>query len=91
MKATIPLCFIVAVAYAIAAKPLRATIIDNGELNPRCEKPNDCPGNQRTVFYYNRTAGCQQIRLGAGCSDNGNYQTLDECLTKCAPPPGKQV
>uniref|UniRef100_V5H7W0 Putative tick kunitz 60 n=1 Tax=Ixodes ricinus TaxID=34613 RepID=V5H7W0_IXORI len=91
MKATIALCFIVAVAYAIGARPPNPTVIDNGELNPKCEKPNDCPGNGKTVYYYNKTGGCQPLRLGSGCPDNGNYQTHDECLEKCAPPPGKKV
>uniref|UniRef100_V5ID57 Putative tick kunitz 59 n=1 Tax=Ixodes ricinus TaxID=34613 RepID=V5ID57_IXORI len=93
MKATIAvLCLLVAVAYAIVVDArIVSGPIDDGALNPRCEKPENCPGNDRTVSYYDRKKGCQLIKLGANCTDNGNYQTVDECKKHCLPPPGKRT
>uniref|UniRef100_V5GSW5 Putative tick kunitz 60 n=1 Tax=Ixodes ricinus TaxID=34613 RepID=V5GSW5_IXORI len=65
--------------------------IDEGALNPKCVKPPDCPGNDRTVYYYNRKGGCKSIQLGANCTDNGNYEKLEDCNKYCLPPPGKQA
>nr|AAM93628.1 putative secreted protein [Ixodes scapularis] len=91
MKATIAvLCFLVAVAYAIVVEARMASQpIDNGALNPKCEKPKECPGNSKTVYYYDPKSGCQHIQLGADCTDNGNYRTLAECNQYCLTPPGK--
>ncbi|EEC14447.1 Salp10, putative, partial [Ixodes scapularis] len=63
--------------------------IDDGPLNPKCEKPKDCPGDFKTVFYYDPKKGCQLIKLGENCTDNGNYRTLEDCNRNCLPAPGK--
>uniref|UniRef100_A0A0K8RL13 Putative salivary kunitz domain protein n=1 Tax=Ixodes ricinus TaxID=34613 RepID=A0A0K8RL13_IXORI len=93
MKATIAvLCFLVAVAYAIVVDAMIVSRpIDEGALNPKCVKPKDCPGNDRTVYYYDPQGGCKSIQLKANCTDNGNYDNLKDCNKNCPPPPGKEA
>nr|AAM93635.1 putative secreted protein [Ixodes scapularis] len=92
MKATMAvLCFLAAVVYAIVVDArIASQPIDNGALNPKCEKPKECPGSDRTVYYYNRKEGCKGVQLGKNCTDNGNYDSLELCNTYCLPAPGKQ-
>uniref|UniRef100_V5HED5 Putative tick kunitz 61 n=1 Tax=Ixodes ricinus TaxID=34613 RepID=V5HED5_IXORI len=93
MKATITvLCFLVAVAYSIVVEAKTASQpIDNDALNGRCVKPMECPGDFKTVYYYNPESGCQPIKLGENCSDNDNYRTPEECNKHCPPAPGRQL
>nr|AAV63536.1 fed tick salivary protein 2 [Ixodes scapularis] len=93
MKTTIAvLCSLVAVAYTLVVEAKTETRgFDPDALNPKCEKPKVCPGNNRTVYYYNRRGGCKSITLGADCTDNGNYETLRECQQNCLSVPGNQV
>uniref|UniRef100_V5HJ30 Putative secreted protein n=1 Tax=Ixodes ricinus TaxID=34613 RepID=V5HJ30_IXORI len=54
MKATIAvLCFLVAVAYTIVVEANRVSHpIDEDALDPRCVRPENCPGNGKVVSYY---------------------------------------
>uniref|UniRef100_V5HK50 Putative tick kunitz 60 n=1 Tax=Ixodes ricinus TaxID=34613 RepID=V5HK50_IXORI len=92
MKATIAvLFFLVAVAYTIVveAKSVRHAF-DPDALDPKCVKPENCPGDDKEVSYYDPYNGCQLIKLGKDCSDNDNYPTLALCKKHCPPAPGTQ-
>uniref|UniRef100_V5HLA4 Putative tick kunitz 61 n=1 Tax=Ixodes ricinus TaxID=34613 RepID=V5HLA4_IXORI len=90
MKATIAvLCFLVAVAYTIVVEAKRASPpIDDDALNPRCVEPPNCPGNFKSVYFYNSKRGCVLVKLGENCTDNNNYKTYQECNEHCPPAPG---
>nr|AAY66629.1 putative secreted salivary protein [Ixodes scapularis] len=92
MKATIAvLCFLVAVAYAIVVEARMGNPIDDGALNPLCEKPpSNCLGVAVTVYVYNITEGRYPVGLNQECSGNGYYTTPDDCHRKCLLPPGTQ-
>nr|AAM93633.1 putative secreted protein [Ixodes scapularis] len=92
MKATIAvLCFLVALAYAIVVEAQMGQPIDNGPLNPLCEKPpSNCLGNASYAYVYNRTKGCYSVGLSEGCGNNGYYTTPQDCHQYCLPPPGRQ-
>uniref|UniRef100_V5HQA1 Putative tick kunitz 74 n=1 Tax=Ixodes ricinus TaxID=34613 RepID=V5HQA1_IXORI len=92
MKAAIAvLCFVVAVAYAIVVEAKRGQSIDDGPLNPLCERPDStCLGRAFSVYVYNRTGGCYPVWLNERCRNNGYYMTPEDCQRNCFPAPGTQ-
>uniref|UniRef100_V5IDC3 Putative tick kunitz 73 n=1 Tax=Ixodes ricinus TaxID=34613 RepID=V5IDC3_IXORI len=92
MKATIAvLCFLVALAYAIVVEAQMGPPIDDGPLNPLCERPpSSCLGDAFDAYVYNRTRGCYRVRLGEECRNYGYYRTPQACQLNCLPAPGKQ-
>uniref|UniRef100_V5H957 Putative tick kunitz 72 n=1 Tax=Ixodes ricinus TaxID=34613 RepID=V5H957_IXORI len=92
MKATIAvLCFLVAVAYAIVVEARMGPPIDDGPLNPNCEKPPvECLGTAFTAYVYNNTKGCYPVRLNEKCRNYGYYESPQQCQLNCLPAPGKQ-
>uniref|UniRef100_V5H4F9 Putative tick kunitz 73 n=1 Tax=Ixodes ricinus TaxID=34613 RepID=V5H4F9_IXORI len=91
MKATIAvLCLFVAVAYASVAGVNWGHPIDNGPLDPKCVMPSpDCLGDGVVRYAYNITEGCVRITVKDNCKFH-NYESKNECLQKCPPPPGRQ-